>query len=127
MKQRADLEFEIQSEFFNLVNLTLPGLAIAAWPNGEKRDRKTAIKLKRMGVRPGFPDVFCPYRREGYIGLWIEFKKPGEDLSDQQKLLFPFLENMGYKIMVCDNANDALEQLKQYICGYYVPHYFYKE
>ena len=41
-------------------------------PNGEKRDKATAAKLKRMGVKPGVCDIVLPAARGGYHGLYVE-------------------------------------------------------
>ncbi len=43
-------------------------------PNGGKRDKATAMALKRQGVKAGVPDIVLPAAREGYHGLYIELK-----------------------------------------------------
>ena len=43
-------------------------------PNGGKRDKATAIALKRQGVKAGVPDVVLPVPRGEYHGLYIELK-----------------------------------------------------
>ncbi|MEY2854628.1 MAG: hypothetical protein RL030_1760 [Pseudomonadota bacterium] len=45
-------------------------------PNGGKRDGREAVKLKRMGVKPGVADVFLPAPRAHAAGLWTEIKVP---------------------------------------------------
>ena len=43
-------------------------------PNGGKRDKRTAVALKRQGVKAGVPDICLPVARNGYHGLYIELK-----------------------------------------------------
>lgn len=51
-------------------------------PNGEKRDRRTAEKLQRMGVLPGVPDWLMFPR--GLPKIAIEFKsKKGSQTLEQ--------------------------------------------
>lgn len=56
-------------------------------PNGGRRNKAEAAKLKAMGVRKGIPDLFLPIPRQGYHGLYIETKKikNGKVSPDQQK------------------------------------------
>jgi len=42
-------------------------IPIFAIPNGGKRNRIEAAKLKRQGVKPGVPDIFLPAPRDGYV------------------------------------------------------------
>ncbi len=46
-------------------------LRFFAVPNGERRDAKTGAKLKRMGVRPGVPDLVVLVRG---VAMFIELK-----------------------------------------------------
>lgn len=39
-----------------------------------KRDKATAVALKRQGVKAGVPDICLPVARNGYHGLHIELK-----------------------------------------------------
>ena len=41
-------------------------------PNGGYRNVAEAAHFKRMGVRPGVPDLFLPYPCGGWSGLWLE-------------------------------------------------------
>ena len=43
-------------------------------PNGGKRDKATAIALKRQGVKAGVPDIHLPVAKGSYHGLYIELK-----------------------------------------------------
>jgi hypothetical protein len=82
-------EHDIQKAFFQWVNIAknqYPELNLMySIPNGGKRNIQTAIKLKAEGVKSGVPDVALPIMRGGFIGLFIEFKKPKETLTENQK------------------------------------------
>jgi hypothetical protein len=51
--------------------------------SGELRDKRTAVKLKRMGLRPGWPD-FVLVSPRGQMHC-LELKRAGESLSDDQE------------------------------------------
>lgn len=43
-------------------------------PNGGRRGKREAARMKRMGVRPGVSDYHLPVARGIYHSLWIELK-----------------------------------------------------
>jgi hypothetical protein len=51
--------------------------------SGELRDIRTAVKLKRMGLKPGLPDIALISPKGFFHGL--ELKRRGESLSEAQK------------------------------------------
>lgn len=54
-------------------------------PNGGKRTKIEASRLKAMGVLPGVPDLFLALPLGGYHGMFIEIKKPGQ-IPDEDKM-----------------------------------------
>jgi hypothetical protein len=52
-------------------------------PSGEYRDIRTAMRLKRMGLRKGWPD-FMLFNQVG-AGHFLELKRKGEALTDAQQ------------------------------------------
>ena len=66
-------------------------------PNGGFRNKKEAAKLKAMGVKAGFPDLFLPYNNEKYNGLMIEMKKlkGGKTSAEQVDWLF-YLDSQNF-------------------------------
>lgn len=44
--------------------------------NGGKRNPREAAKFKKMGVRPGIPDIVLPVPSGKYPSLYIELKPP---------------------------------------------------
>lgn len=85
-------------------------------PNGGMRDKVTAAKLKREGVKSGFPDVALMLQRGGYFGLFIEMKRQkGGVASKEQKLWLAHLNEQGYKAVVCNGFEEARRQLLHYL------------
>lgn len=75
-----DLEQEAVIEWCDIKRIPIVHI-----PNEGKRSAAYAARLKRMGLRPGFPDLFIPVVRGRYHGLFIEMKYGGGRLSADQK------------------------------------------
>ena len=89
---------------------TWPGIRIFAIPNGGARSPATAGRLKAEGVVPGIPDLFVPAK-----GLWIEMKRvKGGALSPEQKAMIQYLEEVGYRAIVCKGAEDAKAKISAF-------------
>ena len=91
--------------------------AIYAVPNGGHRDVRTAVKLKREGVKSGVWDVCVPIpsRKMGAPGMYIEFKAGKNGLTDNQKAFQNLLEPLGFHFVVAYNPNYAESKLKDYL------------
>lgn len=95
-----------------------------AIPNGGLRDMREAAKLKREGVRRGFPDLMLAYPKvcvyeAGLIqfcpGLVIEMKFGNGSLSDYQHDFIEMLELIGYKVSVCYSFEEAKQAIEEYL------------
>lgn len=84
-------------------------------PNGGKRGKFEACRLKAQGVRAGVPDLHLPIARGGYIGLWIEMKTATGRLSEDQRKIIAMLCAEGHRVEVCRSAADAVEVLEDYM------------
>ena len=86
-----------------------------AIPNGGKRDKITAARLKAEGVQPGVPDLFLPVvGRTGGAGLWIEMKTNTGRLSlDQQRWRDHLVDHYDYAL--CRNWIDAARVICTYL------------
>ena len=88
---------------------------IAHIPNGGKRDAKTGALMKKMGVRPGWPDLVYTRMRGRYGALFIEMKRmKGGSTSQAQKRVHEALRGEGYRVRVCRGWREALETLLEY-------------
>ena len=88
-----------------------------------------AKRMKAEGVRSGVPDIFLPVpRREGrmqvlnvvgwndiFHGLWIEMKAGKNKPNKQQEWWLKELEVMGYRTRVCYSAEEAIEEIQEYL------------
>lgn len=84
-------------------------------PNGGKRDKATAIALKRQGVRAGVPDIQLPVPRGECHGLYIELKAGSNTTTDNQKRWLKFLAQQGYYTAVCYGWQQAAELIEKYL------------
>lgn len=88
----------------------MPGWEFTHIASGEKRDEKTARKLKRMGVRAGWPDlVFVGHRLLG-----LELKRRRSKPNEDQVRIGEAFRSAGGEWAVVDNYVDAIETLKRW-------------
>ena len=82
------------------------------FPGGGLRDAKTAAKLKRMGTKPGVPDLilFAPDPLRGVH--FIELKRRGGRLSPAQQVFADWAHDHGYAHEVIADFDSALVVLR---------------
>lgn len=87
-------------------------------PNGGRRDKREAMRLKAQGVKPGVSDLFLPVARCGYHGLYIEMKREHEGrVSEDQKRWIHNVHAQGYAAVVAHGWCQAAEYIKWYLSG----------
>jgi len=102
-----------QREFVSWFRKNYPGVMIFAIPNGGKRGKSEAMRLKCEGVTPGVPDLFIPAWR-----LWIEMKtEKGGIVSPDQVEMMGYLDGVGYKTMVCYGRDAAVNSVLSFVNG----------
>ena len=84
-------------------------------PNGGKRAKTTAIRLKMEGVKAGVPDIELPAPRGIYHGLYIELKAGKNKATDKQKEWIYELKKQGYFTAVCHGWESASKVLLKYL------------
>lgn len=84
-------------------------------PNGGKRDARTAVNLKKEGVKAGVPDIVLPVARGGFHGLYIELKVGRNKTSLKQDEWIEALKEEGYFVQVCYGWNAAREVIEEYL------------
>src|ERR1700730_1865056 len=83
-------------------------------PSGEKRDVKTACKLKQMGTKPGWPDfVLIPPTRQLHC---LELKRQGEKLSEDQEFFRIWCVRHGVPHVVAYSLDEVLVALDAWQC-----------
>jgi len=94
-----------------------------AIPNGGKRNKREARRLKTLGVTPGIPDLMFAVPLHGYAGLFIEMKRPAGyeqskgTVSANQKNKINDLRLVGYKVVVAYGAGEAIDAITDYLAG----------
>lgn len=87
-------------------------------PNGGQRSAKEGARMKKMGVKAGYPDVGMNIARRGYHGLFIEMKKPsGGVVSDEQIKWHRLLTNEGNYVTLANHWQEARDVLIWYLTG----------
>lgn len=110
-------ENEIQSAFFQWARLHHEAKRAYAIPNGGKRSKSEAGRLKAEGVRAGVLDVHLPLARGGAHGLYIEFKSSKGRLSTEQSEEIDRLVADGFAVAVCRSSVSAVELTQAYLGG----------
>lgn len=95
-------------------------LSMFAIPNGGKRNKITAMNLKRTGVKSGVPDIMLAIPKNGYSGLFIEMKRAkGAKVSPSQKEWIDRLTASGYGCSICKGYDEAVNVVMSYLKGAY--------
>jgi hypothetical protein len=110
-------ESDIQARFFSWLLKSYPELRLQCFsiPNGGSRNVLEAMNLKKTGLTPGTPDVFCSIPSGAWHGLFIEFKAGRNKLTDAQKIMFDKFSSAGYKCEVCYSFEESVKVFKNYV------------
>jgi hypothetical protein len=85
-------------------------LAFCHVPNGERRDRATAGRLKAMGTTPGVPDLLI--WADGGRCFGIELKAGAGKLSPAQTVWHATVSGLGHRVYVCRSVDDVERVLR---------------
>lgn len=104
-------EFTIQKTFIDWARKQDFIALCFAVPNGFKSNPKDAMMMKREGLLPGIPDVFCLLKN----GQWaiIEFKTIKGKLSPHQENIIKILKECGQNITVARSTREAVLFVKE--------------
>ncbi|HEY3591706.1 MAG TPA: VRR-NUC domain-containing protein [Buttiauxella sp.] len=98
---------------FELFNIELYDL-LTAVPNGGKRSKATAGKMKAEGQKSGYPDTILDAPRGVYFGMRLELKYGKNRPSDNQKAILNRLTEQGYYCVVAYGHKEAIRLLETY-------------
>ena len=84
-------------------------------PNGGSRNQLEAQNLKAQGVKAGVPDLCLPVPRGIYHGLYIEMKYGKNKPTEKQEWWLSELTIKGYKTAVCYGADEAMDEIADYL------------
>lgn len=87
-------------------------------PNGGDIGAKKGAKLRKMGVKKGYPDLVIDIAKGGYHGLRIELKRlKGGTVRQDQKTRQQMLRDEGYCAEVCKGFQETTRLIKRYLAG----------
>lgn len=110
-------ESAIQASYLLWLNLQYPEVAdvTAAFVNGGARDPRYGARLKREGLKKGFPDIGVFYPCGPYHGMFIEFKSLNGAIRKEQSQIIEKLREMGYYVIVCRSFEEAIQYTNLYL------------
>ena len=82
---------------------------------GERLDGRAAVRRKRMGYRPGTPDIVVLEARGGFHGLLIEMKSSTGRQTPEQKDFQKNAEARGYCYRVCKSTQEGVTAITEYM------------
>lgn len=89
---------------------------LAHVPNEGKRTKATGARLKREGLRRGYPDIVLDVPRGIYHGLKIELKRrKGSKITQDQKDWIRKLNAQNYLAAFCYGWEEAWELIHAYL------------
>lgn len=115
MKRQVKLSSEDIEQGLVVEWCDLKKIPIVHVPNEGKRSASYAARLKRIGMRPGFPDLFIPLARGRYHGLFIEMKYVGGRASGAQESWLRLLSREGYAVSVSYGFDAARGVIEKYL------------
>jgi len=117
-----DKEVQMQIQLMNLLKWCLrPDVIKLHIPNGELRDKRSAAKLKAMGVLPGASDLLFLWKKywEDSEGshtapgiLFLELKLPGKTATEEQIAFGLAVRLAGADYAVARSIEQALAELR---------------
>ncbi len=104
-------------QWFDLCHPSLKPLLYHT-PNGGFRLMHEAVRLKKMGVRAGVPDLTLAIPNKGYHGLYIEMKTLKGIASERQLFYLDILNKMGYLALLCKGFESTKNAIEEYLKGF---------
>lgn len=99
-----------QREFVMWFRQNYSPVRIFAIPNGGKRGKVEAARLKAEGVSAGVPDLYVPEWK-----LWIEMKRQEDGvLSTDQAKWRDYLVGIGDTWILAKGKDEAIHQVEQF-------------
>jgi hypothetical protein len=117
--RRKNPEEQLHLACFEWILLNQARYPILRWlihvPNGGKRPRGEAGKMKAMGVRKGVLDFLLPFQHNGYAGLLIELKSGNNDLTPEQIEWKEQGDKEGYLTAVCWSLEEFIKAVLKFV------------
>ena len=110
-------EARLQESCFQWFRLQYPSYFYLFFsiPNGGSRNIREAVNLKKTGVVAGVSDTFLAFPRNGYHGLFIEFKSGKNKLTVNQVQFSNTVISAGYQFEVIRSFDEFKDLIEKYI------------
>lgn len=86
-----------------------------ATPNAAKRTPRQGAYMKAEGLKSGVPDICIPIPRKGFGALYIELKREGGKLTDNQAEWLDNLNEAGNMAVLCVGFDAAKDTINSYL------------
>lgn len=102
------------------------------WPElvhiaNERKSMHEAVALKAMGVRAGVSDYLLTVPREGFVGMWLEFKATGStwsNVTESQRAWLVLMARRGYFATVGYGVTHAIALTEAYLDDHVLPEHW---
>ncbi len=108
-KPRNHFEDDLQKNVMNFIRLQYPNILAFHVPNGGKRNKWEAVRLKRQGVLAGVSDILL-YWDGGFGGIELKAGEPKP--SKLQAWFGDKLQGFGGKFATCNTVESVQKTLK---------------
>ena len=114
-------EYEHQKSFIDYIRAAYPKyekltrLSLNGIPLPRSSFGMIIAMAKKAGMVKSESDLFIAVPANGYHGLFIEMKKPGGVLSDEQRKYLDTVASMGYAAHACYSDKEAIRVFENYI------------
>ena len=103
-------EDKLQEQIIYAVRLYYPNSLIYAVPNGGKRNKFEAVRLKRQGVTAGVSDLHLIHKGQIYF---IEVKIHGGRQSLLQSQFEKYVKNQGFQYFIVRSVDEVLNVISE--------------
>lgn len=117
-KQTTPLsESQIQHDCLEWFRIQYPMLErmMFAVPNGGRRDKRTAARMRYEGVVRGVADLILLVPKKGFASLCIEMKTPKGTQSEHQITWQREAETYRNKYVVCHSLQEFMNEVNAYL------------
>lgn len=108
-------EDHLHKQVINYLSAQYPGVLFHHSPMEGKRSKFEQFKLKWLGSKSGFPDLFIFAANSNGNGLAIELKVKPNRCTDNQNAWLAALHNRMYKTAVCYTFYEAKVVIDNYL------------
>ena len=110
-------ESAIQSTYLAWLKLQYPKVyeVTSSFPNSGVREPRYGARLKREGMKKGFPDLGIFWPSEPYHGMFIEFKSAKGVVRKEQKEVLEKLSANGYLCAIAKSLDEGINKTNSYL------------